>query len=290
MKMKRKDIRTYRKAYKAAVDNQTPITGRKYDKEVVETIKNIGDYRPCYERGNKAREQLPKYWFVSKEGFVISFHNTKKPVFITPYLQSYRPEFNTIKRGKKITSYSLVALVWGSFRSESAQRLLDTYGIKALGKYKKIKGRNEPKVHAHHIKPYIHSHSLESYIQNNNPDNLQLITNRQHREIHKILDNQDISYMPEFINVPQDEIEIYDIDNGKMLKWDEVEPKYLIHAWYTPREQDCCQLKDYILLSENNHDFLQANDEKIERILSNVTVDEGVICIQDKEVYFKRKK
>ena len=96
--MAKKDSRFYAAKFRNIVKNQIPVIGCKYDTEVSEIISNAEEYRQCYKRGDKIREELPRYWFISKEGFLVSVYKTQ-PQWIAPNLAADRPEFIISRKG-----------------------------------------------------------------------------------------------------------------------------------------------------------------------------------------------
>ena len=187
------NYKTYKNKFEKFVKEKVPVQGVKFDTEVNEIIENLSDFRQCYDPNFKVRKQLPKYWFVSKEGFLVNVKG-KKPKWVKPNLTSGRPQFKPSPelkdwiKGKSITTYDLVALTWGSTISDDAYYLLDTVGAAAIG-FNEVdeRGLHKSKVQGHHWKtPYIHEMNLENYIKNNDPENVQLITNKQHHFLEKL--------------------------------------------------------------------------------------------------------
>ena len=210
--------KTYNNKFKEVVEKQVPVTGIKFDTEVSEVIANIDDYKQCYDPHDYARSQLPSYWFISKEGFLISV-KVKKPTWVKPNLDANRSQFTPSKNGKvlkPITTYDLTALVWGSYRDPDAIKLLNKYGLSILGKNKidRNTGKHLPRVQAHHINPqgYLKDGSIESYIINNDPTQLQLLTNRVHNVLTYMTGDFERDIMRDtssFSDVPHTTIKVY---------------------------------------------------------------------------------
>lgn len=187
------NYKTYKKKFEKFVEKKIPVKGTKFDTEVSEIIENANDFRQCYAPDFKVRKQLPKYWFISKEGFLVSVKGDK-PKWIKPDLSSGRPTFKPSPdlkdwvKNKSISTYDLVALAWGSTISDDAYYLLDTVGAAILGCYEKDERKlHKSKVQGHHWKiPYIHEMTLENYIKNNNPENVQIVTTKEHHLLEKL--------------------------------------------------------------------------------------------------------
>lgn len=96
---------TYRKKFESIVKKGVLVKGKKYDEYVEEQI-NLDDYKQCYAPGFRPREELPKYWFVSKEGFLINAKG-KNLRFVKPNLKQDRPQFKVTGKlkDKNISTY-----------------------------------------------------------------------------------------------------------------------------------------------------------------------------------------
>lgn len=258
--MAKNDYRVYATAYKNIVKNQVPVTGCKYDTEVSETIENIDDFRQCYKKGDTIREQLPRYWFISKEGFLISVRNKKEPKWIRPNLDTDRPQFKISKSNKPITTYTLVSIVWGSDRTANAQKVMDERGLQCIGRLEKERGQHIAKVQGHHIEKYCKEKTLESYIANNDPTNIQLVTVREHDILNKMQEgNTDsiIFYQPDFANVPNNEIQVYDIEKPRILDIKNIKIIKVVGFSILPLEKDSIITDKYIFVLEDGRKFLE---------------------------------
>ena len=183
------DYKVYKRRFENKVKNGVLVRGCKYDEDVVEQV-NFEDFRQCYQPGFKAREDLPKYWFVSKEGFLINAKGDGLR-YVTPNLGQDRPQF-TISTGKgsknkRIATYALVGLVWGSYIEPDAYTMMQMNGVDCIGKNPKAdeNGKIKGKVQAHHtsVEGYLKEKSLENYILNNRPEYIEFVTNKDHRLI-----------------------------------------------------------------------------------------------------------
>ena len=206
---------TYRKNFENMVKKGVVVKGFKYDKYVEETV-NLEDYKQCYKPGFRPREEMPKYWFISKEGFLINARG-KNLTFVQPNLKLDRPQFKP--NGKTISSYGLVGLVWGSYIEPDAYTFMHMNGIACIGKNPKIdeNGHIKGKVQPHHFSKegYLQEKTLENYILNNRPEYIEFLTNKDHRliggftgDITKDLEKMvDAEY--KYNDVPQEHIKVF---------------------------------------------------------------------------------
>ena len=276
--MAKNDCRVYNAAYKNIVMKKIPVTGYKYDTEVSEIIENIDDFRQCYKKGDKIREQLPRYWFVSKEGFLINLQNKKNPKWIKPSLKPDRPEFKISKYKKPIATYTLVALVWDSLRTYNAQSIMDDRGIHCIGKLKKIDNLHVAKIQTHHTNGYLKEKTLENYIANNNPKHLQIITVKEHDILNKLRAGKkstEIFYQPLFVNVPDEGVKIFDIERGIMLNPKTLNVTKILSIDFLPDEQHCLMTDDYVFFLENGRQFL----ESTKTILIDIAKTHPELCM-----------
>ena len=260
MAKKRENYLTYKNNFRRVVEKKIEVVGCKYDTEVSEVIENVEEYRQCYKLGDKVREQLPRYWFVSKEGFLVNVKNADKPKWVSPNLDSGRPQFKISKYKKPIATYMLVALVWDSYRTKNAQTVLDERGVRGIGRFELKKKQHIARVQAHHIRNYIKEKSIENYISNNDPENIQLVTVREHDVLNRLQEgktDKTIFYQPSFMNVPNNEIQAYDIENAKMLDINRLEVVATLEVGYIPLEKDSIMTEKYIFISEDNRSFLE---------------------------------
>ena len=194
-KAKKKSVnyKTYRKQFESMVKKGVLAKGCKYNEYVEEPV-NLDDYKQCYKPGFTPREELPKYWFVSKEGFLINARGNNLR-FVSPNLGQDRPQFtiNSQPKNKHISTYGLVGLVWGSYIEPDAYNFMQMNGINCIGsnpkadKDGKIKGRVQP--HHTDTKGYIKEKSLENYILNNRPEYIEFVTNKDHRIAESLTGN-----------------------------------------------------------------------------------------------------
>lgn len=269
--MAKNDCRVYMSKLKKVVKDKIPVVGTKYDTYVEEIIENIDDFRQCYKKGDKVREQLPKYWFVSKEGFLIKVKKDETPRWVAPNLLTDRPEFKVSRYNKAITTYALVSLVWGSYRTPNAQTILDKNGIRCLGRLKKEGNLHVPRVQPHHIKEYIPGKSLENYVLNNDPTNLQLVTVKEHDILNKLQQgNTDfgIFYQPNFVNIDDNCVTVYDITEKKIIEnIDDLEIKAVEKVDFLHLEKDSILIKDHIVLMKDGREYLESQKPLLTKLL-----------------------
>ncbi|MBR5583734.1 MAG: hypothetical protein IKW21_04330, partial [Lachnospiraceae bacterium] len=190
-KRKQKPVKytTYRKQFENMVKKGEVVKGFKFDEYVEETVK-IEDYRQCYKPGFKPREELPKYWFVSKEGFLINAKG-KNLTFVKPTF-ARRTQFTISDKPKNkyITTYGLVGLVWDSYVDPDAYTMMQMNGIDCIGSNpeKDENGKIKGKVQPHHTSTegYLKEKTLENYILNNRPEYIEFLTNHDHSLISRL--------------------------------------------------------------------------------------------------------
>lgn len=271
------NYKTYRKKFEEFVRKGVPVKGIKFDKEVSEIIENAADFKQCYDPNFKVRKQLPKYWFISKEGFLVNVKG-KKPAWVKPNMDSYRPQFKpspSLKEwipGKSITTYDLVALTWGSFISPDAYYLLNTSGAEVLGSNEMDEKKlHKSKVQGHHWNnEYIHEISLESYIKNNDPENIQLITNREHHFLHEMAasGSENFSfYAPKYRNVHSAEPIVYLCgDKPRLARLSDVKIEKILSVREDFLEKDSCVIGDYLFVGTDMRDYFEENMEYLKKI------------------------
>lgn len=285
------NYKTYKNKFEQFVKNKVEVTGVKYDKEVSEIIEHVEDYKQCYNPHFKIRKQLPKYWFISKEGFLINVKG-KRPRWVRPNLDSGRPQFKPSASlpnwvgNKGITTYDLVALTWGSFISPDAEYLLDTVGADVIG-YNQVDERklHVSKVQGHHwLNEYIHENSIENYIKNNDPENIQIITNREHHILEELakgdLKGSTIFYQPQYRNVRSEEPIVYILGEKPRLarlsdfaKWQ----KIVVSCESMFLEKDSCVIGDYLFIGTDMREYFEENKEYFKNVSQHFAKDKGVI-------------
>lgn len=261
-----RNYKTYKNKFLNFVKNGIPVTGIKYDTEVTEVIQNTADFKQCYDPHSKVRKQLPKYWFISKEGFVVNVKGNA-PVWVAPNLGSGRPQFKPSSsrwpKKKGITTYDLVALVWGSFISPDAEYLLNTMGAKVIGKNKCDKKKfHINKVQGHHWKtPYIHEKTLEAYIQNNDPANIQLITNKEHYHLGQLAKTEEWKYSfyaPQYANVRAKSPIVYvHGERPYLARISDIKVVAVLGGTMEFYRDDYCTVGDFLFVGKNKRSYIE---------------------------------
>ena len=184
-KTKSKRVTEYSKALKGLIANKTEVEGYKFDRKVKDIIHE-DEFVQLYRPKEKPWSEFPKYWFISREGYLLSLENVNKPKFLKVSLSSNRPCYAFKLNGKKknFQVYILTALAYGSYISPGAMKLLKHEGLKVIGASPKEdeNGHIDARVQFHHIseKGYLKDGTEESFILNNRPGNVQAITNKEH--------------------------------------------------------------------------------------------------------------
>ena len=299
MKKKNKTCRTYQKKFKEISNNKIEVQGIKYDKEVSEII-DIADFRQCYKVGEKARMQMPKYWFVSREGFLITIKGDK-PRWVKPNLDTGRPQFKISHNGKthSITTYDLVGLVWDSYISPDAFKCLNKQGLKSIGR--NVKDRRKQlvlKVQGHHKdNSYIHESNLDSYISNNNPEQLQIITNREHIIIHSLTGNWNEDkkqfFRNNMLNVPDESPKVYRPDNTSMIPYENFKVDKVLNIYGDYTENDCYRTERYTFVSKDNRTFMEKNIKLLVHAansLKNLSpdIEKNLIIFMEKPIFIQK--
>lgn len=149
-------------------------------------------FRQCYDSKDKARSQLPPYWFCDQDGNVISIAKDK-PMWLVPENNHGRAAYHfvliedgTVNK-KIIRRASLCGIVWGSYRYGKADEVLSTEGIYGFGTNSSTKLT-------------VSCHHKDEDKTNDNYNNLEFGTNRAHLQtIHKVPESDDIDSQRKFI-------------------------------------------------------------------------------------------
>lgn len=292
------NYKSYKNKFEKIVRDKVPVTGCKFDTYVSETIENAADFKQCYSPNSRVRKQLPKYWFISKEGFLINVKG-KEPAWVSPNLSASRPEFKPstkdFPKKKSITAYDLVALTWGSFISPDASYLLETYGAAVIGRNKKDrKGLHTNKVQGHHWnREYIHEKDIDSYILNNEPGNIQLVTNKEHDILHKLSkDNQDIDifYSPDFRNVHSEAPVVYIFGEKPQIKLlTDIEIKEVINWKVDFLEKDSYKVGGFTFIGTDKREFFESYSKILKVIVQHLPKSKYIqeLNFLGETVYFK---
>ena len=149
----------------------------------------------CYSESDKARSQLPAYWFLSTNGNLISVFRGKAQLLkknlvknkYYAYAFTYKASDGEMKT-KSITEHTLLRLVFGKQAYGKAEDILNSEGMDAFDN-----SNASGKLNCHHI---------DSNAQNNSLDNIELLTTDAHKVIHKAPKTSDmadqVKFMEEF--------------------------------------------------------------------------------------------
>lgn len=154
-------------------------------------------FRPCYlpesakgEPFYKARHALPKYWYISNYGTMLTVKNGRVELYIGQVTSSDRLQACIYYRGDRyvLSREAIVALVFNEsvHCTECARELIEKQGIKAFNR-----GNYSRCVELHHTKGYIHPiksmdvvQVLQNLPQNSALDAIELVTKLEHDLIH----------------------------------------------------------------------------------------------------------
>lgn len=145
------------------------------DKKEKIVVGKDEEWRQCYKQNDENREELPKYWFYSDRGNLISVLSGK-PYLIKKISKNkknigrdryhYHVDINGVKKSKCIFCTRLTFLVFGTKAYGKAEEEYNKYGIDAL------------------IEGFLNLHHIWEK-SNNSPEFLQLLKVIVHRLITK---------------------------------------------------------------------------------------------------------
>lgn len=163
-------------------------------------------WKQCYSPNDKARSQLPIFWFVSDIGNLIAIETRgknkgKKAHLLKKWEQdgyysyhfSYKVDDETTIC-KSIKLHNLVGIVFGSYRYGKAHDLLEEQGIFAIG----VKNKQKLAVNGHH----------EESKENNSPKALEFVTTKVHKDIIDALPSMEepgLKYIKDFSTITSEE-------------------------------------------------------------------------------------
>lgn len=173
---KKLTAKQYKDIFDMIVNGNEKITTSDKTEELV--ITDGERWKQCYKKGNKAREQFPKYWFVSDKGNLISVASGKAYLLKKDYSDNsgrYSYHFN-VQVGetsitKNVEGHNLVRLVFGGLSYGKADELLDKDGIFAYG----VNNKEKDTLQGHHIGDK----------SDNSPENIELLSSNAHKILHK---------------------------------------------------------------------------------------------------------
>lgn len=182
----------YKKIFKEWNENRTPLAYRGiYQYEPMEDEI----FRQCYlpktqkeEPFYKARHSLPKFWFCSNKGTIITVNKGYPELIIGQFDRNDRAQvsFYCEHDTHTVARESIVALVFNDLFdcTDKAKELIEKNGMQAFRRRPDNLG-----VELHHKNGYIfpEKNTLGSEIFDNIPkncENIQLVTRLEHNEIH----------------------------------------------------------------------------------------------------------
>ena len=181
-KNKSKDTREYAKRFKAwdkgvseggkPVKRET-LYSQDYGDKTGFTPKDDEIFVQCYTTNKmakfyKVRHCLPKYWFISQYGNLISFRSDDGN-YIKPFptgkkgeqREAYKPQFiNSRKEPVNLDVGLLVAISFGYEATTNAKKLLDEFGIRALQRSRK--GNRYVEIHHQGKEGYLFADGSET--------------------------------------------------------------------------------------------------------------------------------
>lgn len=172
---KLQECKRYKSIFDDVIENNIPITTNDKKEKLVITDGEI--WKQCYKYGDKVRDKLPTYWFISDKGNLISVKHGKPRLLKKDYLNGrYSYHFNIniddeTKIKKNIEGHNLVRLVFGGLSYGKADDLLDEDGIFAFG----IRTNKKLTLQGHHI----------GKKEDNSPYNIELLSANAHKVLHK---------------------------------------------------------------------------------------------------------
>ena len=198
----KKNYKYYQAIFNQWNENRTKLTFKEY---VVYTPKEDEIFRPCYlpesskgEPFYKARHALPKYWYVSNYGTMLTLKNGRVELYIGQTSTSNRLQSCFYVNGDRysLSRESIVALVFNESVqcSDCARELIAKKGVKAFNR-----GGYSKSVELHHSKGDLHpARFMDVYqIMENVPincalDRIELLTAMEHNYVHhpRVLDVQ----------------------------------------------------------------------------------------------------
>lgn len=198
----KKNYKYYQAIFNQWNENRTKLTFKDY---VVYTPKEDEIFRPCYlpesskgEPFYRARHALPKYWYVSNYGTMITVQNGRVELYIGQISTSDRLQscFYVKVERYSLSRESIVALVFNESVqcSDCARELIEKKGVKSFNR-----GGYSKSVELHHSKGYLHPvRWMDVYqIMENVPincalDRIELLTAMEHNYVHhpRVLDVQ----------------------------------------------------------------------------------------------------
>ena len=199
----KKNCRTYREIFNEWNKNRTPL---RFRDKIYYNPQPDEEYRQCYlpttcknERFYKARHCLPKHWFVSNYGTIITVKRGKPELIVGQFTDYDRMQVSFYYKDDRYTlaRESLVALVFNDSVpcTEEATKLIEKKGLIAFNRRSDFQC-----VELHHINGYIHPQDALDILQimQNLPSNcasdaIQLITRFEHFQAHHPIPSKNVA-------------------------------------------------------------------------------------------------
>lgn len=196
--------KNYIEKFTEVIETNTPIYSSN-DETKLFIPEDNEIFKQCWADTN-TRKTLPKYWFISNHGNLISVCHDD-PVWIEGYTDEtgtrkcykyiIHDENNATMQHKNIESHNLVALVFGSEVYGKAAELLEQEGVYSFG----INNKRKLKAQGHHI---------DGDHTNNEPQNIQIVSNRVHPLLHSVPDlknnlKKELQFMQRLADVVSEE-------------------------------------------------------------------------------------
>lgn len=186
--------RTYKAIFDQWNRNRTPLQFRK---KIYYYPQPDEVFRPCYlskshkdDKFFKTRNNLPKHWFVSNLGTIITVKRGKVELIIGQFCCDDRLQVSFYYKQDRfvIARESIVALVFNDIIpcTEDAEKLIEEKGLEAFRRRPDFKC-----IELHHINGYLHPKDPMNVLQimqnlpsNCKSDAIQLVTRLEHFKIH----------------------------------------------------------------------------------------------------------
>lgn len=179
----------YQKIFNKWNEKREPIKVKVDDQEYIYEPAEGEEFRQCYVANShknkgltflKARNELPKYWFVSNRGTILTVKNNE----ITVYLGQFSGRRLQVRCDNQTYSREvIVGLVFADqmlYISPRVRKKIEEEGLQAFKS--KRKGQ---KVEAHHINLYVQSDNILGSLQNLKinacPQNIMFLLEHEHK-------------------------------------------------------------------------------------------------------------
>lgn len=190
----KKNYKYYQQIFQIWNENRTELNFNDY---IIYNPKEDEVFRPCYlpessktEPFYKVRHSLPKYWYISNYGTMITVKKGRVELYIGQISSSNRLQACFYYQGDRyvLAREAIVALVFNEsvHCSDCAKELIEKKGVKAFSR-----GGYSTSVVLHHTNGYLHPVRLMDVYQiiENVPincalDRIELLTTLEHDLVH----------------------------------------------------------------------------------------------------------